>query len=53
MLGSNKKLAWRQDGASVVIDELPAPLPCEYAWVFKIRLASAAPAAKPVGGAME
>ena len=37
MLGSDKKLAWRQDGANVVIDDLPDPLPCEYAWVFKIR----------------
>jgi len=37
MLGSDKKLAWRQDGANVVIDELPAPLPCDYAWVFEIR----------------
>ena len=37
MLGSDKKLAWRQDGANVEIDELPDPLPCDYAWVFKIR----------------
>ncbi|MBA7565860.1 hypothetical protein ES708_07545 [subsurface metagenome] len=38
MLGSNKKLAWHQDGADVVIDEIPNPLPCNYAWSFKIQV---------------
>jgi len=53
MLGSDKKLAWRQDGANVVLDELPDPLPCEYAWVFKIRCDEAASKAQrvPTGGA--
>jgi len=37
MLGSDKNLTWRQDGANVVIEELPDPLPCDNAWVFKIR----------------
>jgi len=36
MLGSNKKLAWHQDGEDLVIDEIPDPLPCDYAWSFKI-----------------
>jgi alpha-L-fucosidase len=38
MLGSNKKLAWHQNGADVVIDEIPNPLPCDYAWSFKIHV---------------
>ena len=37
MLGSDKDLAWRQEGANIVIDELPDPLPGNYAWVFKIQ----------------
>ena len=50
MLGSDKKLAWRQDGASVVIHELPDPLPCAYAWVFKVRLGGASQPDPPVDG---
>jgi len=37
MLGSDEKLSWRQDGRNLVIDELPDPLPCEHAWVFRIE----------------
>ena len=37
MLGSDKNLAWHQENGNVVIDELPDPLPCDHAWVFKIR----------------
>jgi len=38
MLGSNKDLSWHQDGRDLVIDELPDPLPCDHAWVFRIEL---------------
>lgn len=38
MLGSAKDLAWHQDGADVVIEILPDPLPCDYAWGFQIRV---------------
>ncbi len=38
MLGSDQDLAWRQEDGNVVIEELPDPLPCEYAWVFRILL---------------
>lgn len=41
MLGSDDNLAWRQDGGNVVVDELPNPLPCDYAWVFKIQVGEA------------
>ena len=37
MLGSDKNLAWRQVNGNVVIEELPAPLPCDHAWAFKLR----------------
>jgi len=53
MLGSNKNLTWRQDGANVVIDDLPDPLPCDYAWVFRIRLGGAARPAPQGGGEVE
>jgi alpha-L-fucosidase len=36
MLGSDKKLPWHIDGDNLVIEELPEPLPCDYAWSFKI-----------------
>ncbi|MGB2822441.1 MAG: alpha-L-fucosidase [Phycisphaerae bacterium] len=39
MLGSDRDLSWRQDGSDLVIEELPNPLPCEHAWVFRIRRA--------------
>ena len=38
MLGSNQDIAWHQDGGNVVIDGIPDPLPCDYAWSFKIPL---------------
>jgi hypothetical protein len=38
MLGSEKALHWHMDGDDLVIDELPAELPCEHAWSFKIRV---------------
>ena len=41
MLGSDENLAWHLDDGNVVIDGLPDPLPCDYAWAFKIRFAEA------------
>ena len=38
MLGSDKSLAWHVEGDDLVIDEMPAELPCDYAWCFKIRV---------------
>jgi len=38
MQGSDKELSWRQDGSNLVIDELPDPLPCDHAWIFRIKL---------------
>jgi len=38
MLGSDKSLTWHLEGNNLVIEELPAPLPCEYAWSFKIQM---------------
>ncbi len=38
MLGSDKSLTWRQDGDDLVIEEFPDPLPCDYAWSFKIQV---------------
>ncbi len=38
MLGSSKKLPWHQEGENLIIDELPDPLPCDYAWSFKIQI---------------
>lgn len=38
MLGSDQNLQWRQDDGNLVIEQLPAPLPCDHAWVFKIRV---------------
>jgi alpha-L-fucosidase len=37
MQGSRKKLKWHQDGEDLVIEELPDPLPCDHAWIFRIR----------------
>jgi alpha-L-fucosidase len=42
LLGSDKELAWRQEGANIVIDELPDPLPGDHAWVLKIRVSEIA-----------
>jgi len=41
MLGSDENLAWHQDGGNIVIEELPDPLPCDYAWAFKTRFSEA------------
>jgi alpha-L-fucosidase len=38
MLGSKKKLPWRQEGEDLIIEELPEPLPCDHAWSFKIQI---------------
>jgi len=38
LLGSSKSLPWHQKGENVVIDKLPDPLPCDYAWSFKILI---------------
>lgn len=48
MLGSDKSLKWHQeykddedeeeDIGNLVIEELPDPLPCDYAWSFKIQI---------------
>jgi len=38
MLGCDKPLTWRQAGSDVVIDNIPDPLPCDYAWSFKIQV---------------
>jgi alpha-L-fucosidase len=37
LLGSDEDLPWHQAGSSVVIEEIPDPLPGKYAWAFKIR----------------
>jgi alpha-L-fucosidase len=38
MLGSDKSLKWHQDDDDLVIEEIPNPLPCDYAWSFKIQI---------------
>jgi alpha-L-fucosidase len=38
MLGSDQKLKWHQEDESLVIEEVPDPLPCEHAWSFKIQI---------------
>jgi len=38
MLGSSMNLPWLQEGENVVIEKLPDPLPCDYAWTFKIQV---------------
>jgi alpha-L-fucosidase len=38
MLGSDKNHSWHMDGNNLIIEELPEPLPCEYAWSFKIQV---------------
>ena len=38
MLGSDKRLPWHLEGDHLVIEELPDPLPCDYAWSFKIQV---------------
>jgi len=41
MLGSEQDLGWHQDGGDLVIDDIPNPLPGDYAWVFKIPIGKA------------
>jgi alpha-L-fucosidase len=39
MLGYDKPLKWHVDDEdNVFIDEIPDPLPCDYAWSFKIQV---------------
>jgi len=38
MLGSDTNMPWHQEDGDVVIDELPDPLPGNYAWVFKLQV---------------
>lgn len=38
LLGSTEKLPWHQEGDDLIIEELPDPLPGDYAWTFKIRV---------------
>jgi alpha-L-fucosidase len=45
MLGSEKSLKWHvtadeedDEAGNLVIEELPDPLPCDYAWSFKIQV---------------
>lgn len=38
MLGSEMSLPWHQDGDNLVIEALPDPLPCRYAWSLKIEI---------------
>jgi alpha-L-fucosidase len=38
ILGYSEALPWHQEGKSVVIEELPEPLPCDHAWSFKIQV---------------
>ncbi|UCC23489.1 MAG: hypothetical protein JSW23_05410, partial [Planctomycetota bacterium] len=48
MLGSDKPLKWHLEeseddyddeyGENLVIEQLPDPLPCDYAWSFKIQV---------------
>ncbi len=38
MLGADDELSWRQEGDDIIIETLPNPLPCGYAWSFKIEM---------------
>ncbi len=38
MLGDVMSLPWHMDGDDLVIEKLPAPLPCDHAWAFKILI---------------
>jgi len=38
MLGSSENLPWHLEGNKLVIEEIPNPLPCSYAWSFKIQV---------------
>jgi alpha-L-fucosidase len=38
MLGSSENLPWHQKGRNILIEKMPDPLPCDYAWIFKIQV---------------
>jgi hypothetical protein len=38
MLGSSENLPWHLEGNKLVIEKIPDPLPCDYAWTFKIQV---------------
>jgi hypothetical protein len=38
MLGSSDELPWHQEGDDLLIEDIPDPLPCDYAWSFKIQV---------------
>jgi alpha-L-fucosidase len=38
MLGSDKSLKWHREEGNLVIEEIPDPLPCDYAWSFQIQI---------------
>ena len=38
MLGSDQSLGWHQEDESLVIEEIPEPLPCDHAWSFQIQI---------------
>ncbi len=38
MLGSDENLPWHMEGGKLVIEKIPSPLPCNYAWSFKIQV---------------
>jgi alpha-L-fucosidase len=38
LLGHTESLLWHQEGENVVIERIPDPLPCDYAWSFKIQV---------------
>lgn len=40
MLGHDTPLPWHVEGDNLIIDELPNPLPNDYAWSFKILIAT-------------
>lgn len=43
LLGSSTDLPWHVDGNNLVIEKLPNPLPCRYAWSFKIKVLAEPP----------
>ena len=38
MLGVEEALPWHTEGDDLVIEKIPDPLPCDYAWAFKIQV---------------
>jgi len=37
MLGSSESLPWHLENENLIIEKIPDPLPCDYAWSFKIQ----------------